>query len=127
MKQKLALFFALFAAVVIVFSCSNEDDKSGNPHTNSIIGTWKLVEVYENNTAVDLSSCDLMETYIFGAEQFSNTLYGSNGEGFDFNSQFRGDAEEPRGTNRLCAERLRRCPGDLRRAGVPHREGSQYL
>ncbi|WP_154652589.1 lipocalin family protein [Flavobacterium rivuli] len=77
MKKQLSLVFSLVAAFLILIGCNNDDDSPAT--ANPIIGTWKLTEVYLNGQAVATNSCELEETYIFGADQFTHELYGNSG------------------------------------------------
>jgi len=77
MKKQLSLVFSIVAALLIFIGCNNEDNNTAT--ANPVIGTWKLTEVYLNGQAVAATSCELEETYIFGADQFTHELYGNSG------------------------------------------------
>lgn len=77
-KTILLLLTTILSIAFFAASCSKDDD--GNA-ADSLIGTWKLIEVYEGSNSVSLSSCNLMETFIIGQDgQYSHELFGNSGK-----------------------------------------------
>ncbi|NMH27817.1 hypothetical protein [Flavobacterium silvaticum] len=73
-KKVLAIIASVFLSAIFLVQCNSNDD---NGSADPVIGTWKLVEVTQNSQQVAVSSCDLMEMYIFGGDQFSHEIYSS--------------------------------------------------
>lgn len=80
MKKKILLFVASIA--MILSSCNNDDNGSTITYSNNtIVGSWKLIEKYENNEFVSLNNCELQETYIFGPQQYSHETFSGSASG----------------------------------------------
>lgn len=72
----------VFISILLILSCNNDDDTQIND--NSIIGTWKLIEVYGNDGANgQWTDVDNGFTYTFKNDgsftstRFSECLYGT--------------------------------------------------
>ncbi|WP_296151432.1 hypothetical protein [uncultured Flavobacterium sp.] len=88
--KKITLFILVIISGIIFSNC-NKDDDNVRTSTDSIVGTWKLIEEYTDGTAVSLNDCLLQETYIFGADQFTHEIYSNTSGRF---SQFGGDDDD---------------------------------
>ena len=53
--KKLSLLLTLLIGLLILSSCSNDDDFESN--NDIIIGKWRAIEKYESNVQVELSVC----------------------------------------------------------------------
>ncbi|WP_035096560.1 lipocalin-like domain-containing protein [Aquimarina megaterium] len=77
MSKKLIVFVLI--TLNITFSCNTDDDVVGTINETFIIGQWQLSSSTKNGTAIDLDTCDLMETYVFSnSNKVSITLYTFN-------------------------------------------------
>ena len=52
--KNIYLFSILIFSILIISSCSNDDD---NSTPDIIIGKWRAIEKYESNVQVDLPTC----------------------------------------------------------------------
>jgi hypothetical protein len=80
--KKIKLFLAAAALVVLGNSCSSDDDSGGSSiNQDQLIGTWQIVSLTEDGEAVELSECELTETLVFTASEFtSNQPFTFNDE-----------------------------------------------
>jgi len=83
MKKTLSIFIIALIASLAFIACNDESDETLN--SDPITGTWKLIAMHTNGQETPVSECGLMETYIFGEEQFSHELFNGsdNDEGED--------------------------------------------
>ena len=73
--KRLILLLSVFACTLT--SCSNDDDNSSQ---DSIIGTWKFLEAFEDGMLLPLDACEDEETLIFATNgDFSGLNYDYDG------------------------------------------------
>jgi hypothetical protein len=58
----------LFLVVATALSCSDDDNNSTSNPTGSLVGTWRLTEMYDGNTPVVTTTCDLSNQLKFNAD-----------------------------------------------------------
>ncbi len=56
--------FLLCVIALTVMACPSNDDVEPTTE-NSIVGTWKFLESFENNIQEDIEPCDTEETFVF--------------------------------------------------------------
>ncbi|MGQ2983865.1 lipocalin family protein [Flavobacterium sp.] len=92
MKKTLSIFIIALIASLAFIACNDESDETLN--SDPITGTWKLIAMHTNGQETPVSECGLMETYIFGEEQFSHELFnGSDNDESEDESEDEGEDE----------------------------------
>ncbi|WP_294822111.1 lipocalin family protein [uncultured Flavobacterium sp.] len=92
MKKRIPVYLVLLLASLAFFACN--DDENGTPSGDPLIGTWKLTAMHTDGAETPLDECGLMETYIFGEEQFSHELFNGTADRPHGRDAFDSDDEE---------------------------------
>lgn len=69
-------------SVIVLFSCSNDDDNVNTNFETSIIGIWEIEEIKENDKSITLSECFQLNTIEFRTDRtvtFTENIETSSG------------------------------------------------
>lgn len=58
----------LFMVVATALSCSDDDNNTTINPTGGLVGTWRLTEMYDGDTPVVTTTCDLSNQLKFNAD-----------------------------------------------------------
>lgn len=77
--KKMKLFSGFLITLIILSSCSNDDNSNSNDTSSSIVGKWKLTAENYNEQPHDLSDCEKEQTMEFFSNGTAENYYVDNG------------------------------------------------
>jgi PBP1b-binding outer membrane lipoprotein LpoB len=76
--KKMKLTYIFLMAIMILSSCSNDDDSNSSDTSASIIGKWKLIAESYGGQTQDLSDCEKQQTMEFFTNGTVENYYVDN-------------------------------------------------